>query len=208
MKTITVALLTCLAFAGYSQESEGVRTLFSSPHKSGGYGAISNKFTTINGGFANMPEIYGGWFVGKKFLLGVGGGATTNFIRVPQAVSASPGERMSYMYGQFGMVNEFVIASNSPIHPVIHMFNGSGFSLQYERPHWDDYYNYDPELDDDVHDLRWYYISEVGVQIELNFFRWMRVSPGVSYRFAFDGSKMNDDISGPSVSLAMKFGKF
>ena len=207
MKALTITLLVLVSITTQAQDSGEVRTLFNSPMRSGGYGAISNKFTAVHGGFANMPEIYGGWFIGKRFLLGVGGGATTNYIKVPTAESARPDKRMSYIYGQAGLVNELVIASNSPIHPVLHLYNGGGFSLQYERPRWDDVDEIDYD-DEDIYGTQWHYISEVGVQIELNLFKWMRLSPGVSYRFAFDGSQLNKDISGPSVSVAMKFGKF
>lgn len=201
-----IILLTLFQQAG-AQSTGEVKTLFSSG-PSGGYGAINNKFTSVYGSYAFMPEVYGGWFVNKKFLLGVGGGVTTNFIPVPIAESIAPAKRMSYLYGQAGLVNEIVIASNGAIHPVLHWFNGAGFSLQYERPEWDELENagYSEKADD----LQWFYITEPGIQIELNLFRWMRVSPGISYRFAFDNKtrSINKDVSGPSASIALKFGKF
>lgn len=203
-----VLLANTFTVVNAQSQSEEVKTIFKSGRPSGGYGVISNKLTSINGSFANMPEIYGGWFIGRKFLLGVGGGATTNYIPVPLQESARPNQRMSYLYGQAGLVNELVIASNSPIHPVLHIFNGAGFTLQYERPRWNDFDN--TSHDEEAHDVRWYYITEPAIQIELNLFKWMRITPGFSYRFAFDNEKrkLDKDVSGPSVSVAMKFGKF
>lgn len=206
---LTATLIISATLVGSAQSSANeVRTIFKSGVSNGGYGVVSNKFTSIHGSFANMPEVYGGWFIGKKFLFGVGGGATTNFIPVPAEKSARPTQRMSYLYGQAGLVNELVIASNSPIHPVLHIFNGAGFTLQYERPRWNDFDN--TVHDEEVHDIQWYYVTEPTIQIELNLLKWMRISPGFSYRFAFDNEsrKLDKDVSGPSVSIAMKFGKF
>lgn len=212
MKTLTrsifgVILFLMLSLQTKAQSSGEVRTIFRSGPSSG-YGVISNKFTSVYGSYANMPEVYGGWFINKKFLLGIGGGATSNYIPVPVEESVSPTKRMSYLYGQAGLVNEFVIASNGAIHPVFHWFNGAGFSLQYERPEWDELE--DTHYTEEADDLRWFYITEPGIQIELNLFRWMRVSPGISYRFAFDNKtrSINKDVSGPSASIALKFGKF
>lgn len=191
-----------------SESTNEVRTIFKNTKGSGGYVALSNKLTSIHGSFANMPEIYGGWFIGKKFLVGIGGGSTTNYIPVDIHESANPNQRMSYLYGQFGMVNELVIASNSPIHPVLHVFNGAGFTMQYHRPRWEDFDN--PHYREDIEDMKWYYICEPAIQVELNLLKWLRLSPGISYRFAFDNEKrkLDDQVSGPSVSLGMKFGKF
>lgn len=202
-----VILLLTVTLQTKAQSSGEVRTLFHSG-PSGGYGVINNKFTSVYGSYAYMPEVYGGWFINKKFLLGIGGGATTNFIPVPTSESSAPSKRMSYLYGQAGLVNEIVIASNGAIHPVLHWFNGAGLSLQYERPEWNEMG--DSDYTEQADDLRWFYITEPGVQIELNLFRWMRMSPGISYRFAFDNETrtLNKDVSGPSASIALKFGKF
>ncbi|MFO0505226.1 MAG: hypothetical protein ACK5X6_00070 [Chryseotalea sp.] len=209
MKTtiLTSILITLsLLVRAQAQQENNIRTIFTHG-KSGGYGAINNKFTSIHGEFANIVEVYGGWYINQRFLLGVGGGATTNFIKVPASESIAPNERMSYMYGQAGMVNEYVLGSNSPVHAVIHWFNGAGFQLQYNRPNF--YNDYDYNYRDINSDTEWFYVTEPGIQVELNLFKWMRVSPGVSYRFAFeDGGKLNNDISGFNASLAFKFGKF
>lgn len=207
-QSVLGAILILLASVqALAQSSDEVKTIFHAG-PSGGYGVINNKFTSLYGSFANMPEIYGGWFINKKFLIGIGGGATTNYIPVPVVDSVDPTKRMSYLYGQAGLVNEFVLASNSPIHPVIHWFNGAGFSLQYERPEWDDFE--DTSYSQEAEDLQWFYITEPGIQIELNLFKWMRLSPGFSYRFAYDNKtrSINKDVSGPSASIALKFGKF
>jgi hypothetical protein len=173
------------------------------------YGAISNKFTYINGDFANMVEVYGGWYVNHKLLIGAGAAATTNYIEVPKAYSTRPDLRMSYEYGQVGFVTEYAIASNRAVHVTLHLMTGAGFTLQYERPEWGDWEYYDYHYYD--HDENWFFVVEPGVQVELNLLRWMRFSPGVSYRFT-DGSDAaglsDSDLRGMSLNLTLKFGKF
>jgi hypothetical protein len=186
--------------------SDEIRTVFKNSNY-GGYAAFSNKFTAIHGQFANMPEIYGGIFIGRKFLVGISGSATTNYIKVPDDKSIRPDLRMSHIYGQAGLVNEFVWGSNSPVHAVFHWFNGAGFELQYER----DYSGLDePNVNSISTDPAWYYVTEPGIQLEINLFKWMRLSPGVSYRMVYNTGidAINEDISGISGNITLKFGKF
>ena len=187
-----------------------VQTLFKSGRRaSGGYGAITNKFTTINGEFANLVGVYGGWYVNHSLLLGVGAAALTNDIRVPLAHSTDPLRNMSYMYGQVGMVTEYVIASEKTFHVSFSLFSGAGFTVQYEREDWQED---DHEFDwDENNDENCFFVAEPGVQLEVNVFKWMRFCPGVSYRAAFgsEGRGLSDnDLSDISYNATLKFGKF
>lgn len=60
-------------YASYHQERHQIKTIFNNrgQHASGGYGALGNKFTTINGNYANMAEVYGGWYINHRFLIGI-----------------------------------------------------------------------------------------------------------------------------------------
>ena len=188
-----------------------INTIFSNNgHRaSGGYAAISNKFTSINGDFANMVEIYGGWYIGHRFLLGVGGAATTNYLPVPEQYSTNPGRRMSYEYGQCGLMTEYVIASDRAIHLAFQMFAGSGFTLQYQRYDWqNDYWD---NVDDYNHDPNWFFVAEPGVKVEVNVLRWLRFSPGISYRIGHGSEAKglsDEDINGTSINMTLKFGRF
>jgi hypothetical protein len=175
---------------------------------SGGYGAITNKFTTIRGKFANLSGLYGGWYINHKLLIGAGMAAVTNNLRVPQQYSVDPVRSMSFEYGQFGLMTEYVIGSDKPIHLALQLFSGAGFTLQYERYGLHSGYS---SYQDDTHDENWFFVAEPGVQLEINLLKWMRFSPGVSYRASFgsDGIGMEDkDIRNFSYSATLKFGKF
>lgn len=188
-----------------------VQTLFKSGRKraSGGYGAITNKFTSIGGEYANLVGVYGGWYINHSLLIGAGAAALTNDIPVPLQHSTDLTKNLSYMYGQVGMVTEYVIASNKTFHIAFNLFSGAGFTTQYERHNWDDE-DHGHEWDENS-DENWFFVAEPGVQLEINVFKWMRFSPGVSYRAAFgsDARGLGDSaLSDISYNATLKFGKF
>ena len=143
-------------------------------------------------------------------MIGAGAAAMTNNLSVPLEYSTSPLRDMSYEYGQVGLIMEFVPASNKAVHLAFSLFSGAGFTLQHERTDWDDHDN-DFDFDEDVKDENWFFVLEPGIQFEVNVFKWMRFSPGISYRAAFqsDGLGMRDsDISNVSYNATLKFGRF
>ncbi len=213
MRFVLLILFGILLFANacFAQEDYHIRTLFnSSPHRgSGGYAALSNKFTRINGNYANMVELYGGWYINHSFLLGVSGSAVTNDIPVPSQYSVDAENQMSYEYGQFGLMTEYTLWSNRAIHVSFHAMNGAGFTVQYQRHNSEDDFDWDYEKN--PRDSNWFFVTEPGVKVEMNVFRWMRFSPGISYRAAFGSNApglKDKDISGTSLNLTLKFGKF
>jgi hypothetical protein len=206
LRTIVSIVMILLSEAAFAQDGS-VRTVFKKGvTNSGGYGALTNKFTTIRGKFTNMSGIYGGWFINHRFMVGAGASAMTNNLRVPQQYKVDPLRDLSYEYGQVGLVTEYVIGSDKPIHLAFSLFSGAGFTVQYERYGWNN--GNDPA---DVRDENWFFVAEPGVQLEVNLFKWMRFSPGISYRKSFgsDGLGLDDkDISNVTYSATLKFGRF
>lgn len=203
---LTSVMLVTVALAASAQKNQ---TIFGSgqPKKSGAYGAIANKFTRINGSFANINEVYGGWFVNRSLLIGASISATSNRIDVPEVNKLWDGGRMTYQYGQVGLMTEYVIGSTKKVHFAVNLVTGAGFMLQYDRydlRDWDDHYvrNNNPSF---------FFVMEPGAQLELNLINWMRFSPGVSYRrtFGSDSKGLSDnDISGFAGNITFKFGRF
>lgn len=184
-----------------------IQTIFKSSRTTG-YGAITNKFTSIRGEYANMVGVYGGVFIDRRVMIGVGGFATTNNITVPAEFSSRPGVPMSYGFVQTGLMTEYVVGSNKPVHLVLSMFAGAGFSFQYEN--WTSP-DYDWNQSHGIYDQQWFFVLEPGAQLEINMFKWMRLSPGISYRGAFnsDGLGLSDsNMSDISYNVTLKFGKF
>lgn len=192
------------------EEENEIETVFNGGATSvRGYGALTNKFTTIRGDYANLVGVYGGVFINHKFMIGVGGAAMTNRLDVPLQYSSDPLRDLNYEYGQFGLVTEYIIGSNKAFHVAFNLFSGAGFTMQNDRDEWDDdEFDWD---DDETRDTNWFFVAEPGVQLEINVFKWMRFSPGISYRAAFgsDGLGMRDsDISNVSYNATLKFGRF
>jgi hypothetical protein len=206
IRTIVSIALIFTSISTFAQDGS-VRTVFKrGVMSSGGYGAVTNQFTTIRGKFANISGLYGGWFINHRFMIGAALASTTNNVHVPQQYSADPLRSLSYEYGQFGLMTEYVVASDKPVHLVFNLFSGAGFTLQYERNTF-----HNTSYPENVHDQNWFFVAEPGVQVEMNLFKWMRVSPGISYRRSFgsNGIGLDDkDISGLSYSATLKFGKF
>ena len=211
---IKLSLITffSILFFNVNAQDYQIKTVFSSSpyHASGGYGALGNKFTYIRGQYTNMAEIYGGWYINHRFLLGIEAAATTNDVEVPQEFSTVADQRMSYEFGQFGLMTEYTLWSNRAIHLSFHVMNGAGFTVQYKRDKIDneDYW------DNDTHypkDQNWFFVTEPGVKVEMNLFRWMRLSPGVSYRATFGSNGLgvsDSNLSDISYNVTLKFGKF
>ncbi len=206
-------LVGFLLIGSIANGQDEMKTLFKKGEKGSvtGYGAISNKLTYIGGSYANMAEVYGGVFINKKFMIGFSGAGTSNYIPVPFQYSMDPLRRMSYQYGQAGLITEYVMGSNKTFHVAFSLFAGSGFTMQYERPEWNQYdYNYD-NYDYFGGREDFFFVAEPGVQLEINVFRWMRFSPGVSYRASFGSSAVgltDSDLSKVSYNATLKFGKF
>ena len=183
-----------------------VKTIFNGRLKSsGGYAALTNKFTSIRGNYTNLAGLYGGWYINHRVMVGIGAAASTNNLHIPQQYSTDPNQRRTWQYGQFGLVTEYVMNSDKPVHFAFHMFAGAGFTLQYQRDDWN-HNNHD-----DTSDENWFVVAEPGVQLEINLFRWMRLSPGVSYRATFgsDARGLDDsDLRGLSYNATVKFGRF
>jgi hypothetical protein len=204
-----ITILLILVCSNVKAQDKPVQTIFNSDLKSsGGFGALTNKFTFIRGEYANLVGVYGGWYVNHSFMIGVGASALTNNLSVPIQYSTDPLRNLSYEYGQVGLVTEYVVNSNKPIHLAFNLFSGAGFTLQYDRYGW---YDNNQNWQEVVRDENWFFVLEPGVQLEMNFLKWMRFCPGVSYRAAFgsDGLGLTDkEVSNVSYNATLKFGKF
>jgi hypothetical protein len=209
-KLLILFMLLFSASLCFGQDYQ-INTLFrGGHHASGGYGALTNKFTRIKGEYANMAQVYGGWYINHRFLLGISVAAVTNNIPVAPEFSTLPGVDMSYQYGQFGLMTEYTLWSHKAVHLSFHVMNGAGFTVQYMRHAWDEDDHWD-QYEDYPHDSNWFFVTEPGVSVEINLLRWLRFSPGISYRAAFGSEAQglhDDDLSGASLDLTLKFGKF
>ncbi|MBT1686838.1 hypothetical protein [Dawidia soli] len=195
-------------FAQQETTEEQPQTVFSfkSVQSSGFYGAVTNASTSINGEYANLNGLYFGYFVNQKLFVGIAGAATNTSLRVPEAHKTIAGADLRYQYGHFGLMTEYVMNSNKKVHFAFNLLSGAGFTAQYLDRERDErrYKNYS-------HDTDFFVVLEPGAQVEVNLTRWMRVSPGISYRqtIGSDAKGLGDsDLSNVSGNVTLKFGKF
>jgi hypothetical protein len=210
-KHFTIMLLLAAAGNLFAQEEtteQKPQTVFSfkSVKSSGFYGAFTNASTSINGEYANLNGLYFGYFINQRLMIGIGGAATNNGLRVPEAHKTIPGADLRYQYGHFGLMTEYVMNSNKKVHFAFNLLSGAGFTAQcLERDRDERRYK------DYSHDTNFFVVLEPGAQVEVNLTKWMRVSPGISYRqtIGSDAKGLSDsDLSNVSGNVTLKFGKF
>lgn len=178
-----------------ANDDETAEALFSGPLRSSGYGAVSMKFTPIQGQFGTMLGGYGGWFINKTLLIGGGGYGLTTNINAPMRT----GENISFGYG--GIVLEYVGASDKVFHYAVQTMVGWG-GVGFYRPR---------DFTISSRSISPMFVIEPSLMAELNITNFLRLAVGGGYRIVtgvqLDGLT-NADVSSYSLSLNLKFGSF
>jgi hypothetical protein len=193
-KSVVVGSILLLTFYAYAQE----QTLISGNIESGGFGGPVIKITKINGESAVLVGGRGGWIINHTFVLGGAGYGLVTNVNAKSTDSASQYIQMGYG----GLDLEYIVSSDNLLHFSIGLLiGGGGIGYQDEKGR---FFN-------DSHKMDSFFILEPCVQTNLNVTHFFRISAGISYRY-ISGLKSamstNDDLSGPSAVLALKFGKF
>ena len=82
--------------------------------------------------------------------------------------------------------------------------------MQYEKPNIDDD-DYWDRVEDYDHDETFFTVAEPGVKVEVNIFRWLRFTPGISYRLIYGNPGQGltrASLENTSVNMTLKIGKF
>ncbi|PLX32947.1 MAG: hypothetical protein C0600_01325 [Ignavibacteria bacterium] len=204
-------LLVLLPMSLKAQEQE---TLFAHPIDHGGFGALVIKGTQIADEPALLMGMYGGWLIDHQFMIGIGGYGLVNMIpasRLAEQVYNFDGDRMAIGLGYGGLMLEYIVAPTKLLHLNVQTLIGAG-SATYMYDWYDecddDFWNDDAW--DDRHDL--FFVLEPAVHAELNLTTWFRIAGGVSYRYITGMNRLadlnNNDLSGISGNLSLKFGAF
>jgi hypothetical protein len=174
----------------------------------GGFGGPAVKFTQFNGDFGLLVGGQGGWIINHTFALGAGGyGLVTDHhpMSVPAGYPwAADQSRTDMGYG--GVILSYIGMSDQLMHPTLDVLIGGG-SIHGHRNDlgWD----YDDEYDHMNSDA--FFVLEPTANVELNLLSFMRFNAGAGYRIVSGVSEWgfsNEDVSGFSGSLGLKFGKF
>jgi len=196
VKKLFVIILFVVGSVLYAQEE----TLLGDEEVShGGFGGPVVKFTTIKDKFGVLVGGRGGWIINHSFVIGGGGYGLVNEIEGTRYFS---GERMLLNFGYGGFEMEYIMNWDKIAHGSVYLMIGGGGVNQ--RRSWDDW-----DWDDKETDA--FFVLEPAVNLEVNMTSFFRLGVGASYRFVSGINENNledNDFSGPSATLTLKFGKF
>jgi DNA-binding beta-propeller fold protein YncE len=191
---IAMVALTSLVFGAEE-------TFFGGEVEHGGFGGPVFKLTQMNGEMAYSAGGRGGWIINHAVSIGGGGfGMTGNHkVGVNEA-----GEDLYLHAGYGGLIVEYISNSNDRIHTAYSVLIGAG-GANVSTDRFGDAQNVDEQNSDA------FFVIEPEVHMDFNMTRWFRIGVGAGYRLV-SGLDMdlvsNSDLSGPSVMLTLKFGKF
>ena len=192
-----------------------IKTLAGSMNHSGGFGAISFRYSDFRDKTIVMAGLRGGWIVNRTLGIGFEG---HGIIPTAKYDDIDDSRDVVLVGGYGGMFIELILFSNQVIHVTFPVSGGAGW-LGYTE-HWENdftnppYTAYDstgllrrdPLIDDDTF---WY--VEPGANIEVNVSRNFRMCFGVSKRFTQDLALISSESSAfdkMNFFMTLKFGRF
>jgi hypothetical protein len=155
------------------------------------------KINSIQGDYGTLIGFYGGALFNKNLLLGISGGVNLGHPRVN--------------YGYFGGIAQYILHEEKMVHLSFQLLIARGTTKDYENPKnglLDNFWNISGAV---------FYLTEPGINVELNLRENLIFITGVSYRFASrldpDNENVrithvtNKDMSGININIGLKFGK-
>jgi hypothetical protein len=201
---IPLCLVVVEPSGGFEQE-----TLYAGDIDHGGFGGPVVKMTQIADEFGVIVGARGGWIIDHSLIVGGGvyGMATHNMELDTEEIGGDPDLEYHLEMGYAGFELEYLMQPHRLVHASLHaLIGGGGVAYLEGGPdgHWND-------EDVDVLSSDGFFIAEPGMNLELNVARPFRVALGAGYRFVSDvdlPGLADDDLSGFTTTVALKFGSF
>lgn len=173
--------------------AQSVETIFGNggPKVRGAYGVAVQKFSSIDGQFANFLGGYGGVMFENGVMVGAGAFTLLNGQSID--IENDPDTYRTLTYT--GLMAERTFHSAKAIHTTANLLIGAAFIGEQNRLLGGGTYSISS---------RGAFVAEPTVNVEVNLTRWFRAGAGVGYRWVAD----KGNYSAPSVTLSLKFGKF
>jgi hypothetical protein len=215
MKTIIVSfIILALSTSTFAQKTiridnsndnnQEIQTLFKRNKRDGFYGAMTVGYSPINGSDGVVFSSRGCWIVDHWFALGVGGTAFANNIEGINDLDQTLNQLNNNTHlagGYGGFIIEPMLAPLKPLHLSFPLLIGAGGASTYTDYYYSSTY--------DVGDL--FAVVEPGIELEVNFTRWLRIAAFATYRFTSDIKieDINPDaLRSYSVGMSFKVGLF
>ncbi|MBN1425508.1 hypothetical protein JXA88_13220 [Candidatus Fermentibacteria bacterium] len=183
-------------------------TLYDHDIDHGGFGGPVVKLTRIADQFGVIAGARGGWIIDHGLVVGAGiyGMASQNVKLDGVEIGGTPGEEYRLEMGYLGLEFEYTARPHRLLHVTLQTLIGGGGAAYLENTPcgWD---HEDPE----AFASDGFFITEPGLNAELNVAKPFRISLGASYRFVSDVDLQglgNKDLSGFGSSITFKFGSF
>lgn len=187
-----------------STTSAQEETIFSSAHKTGGFGAPVVKVTTTKDQTAILFGGRGGWVINHSFIIGGGGYGIVSEVDAESRVLPKEGP-LDIELGYGGLELEYIINPQSLAHYSAYILLGIG-SNNYVKDKGSTFDSNEQSGESDF-----VFVIEPAINAELNVTSWFRLDAGMSYRLVRDVNQpglKNNDLSGISGLITFKFGKF
>ncbi len=223
-KTVLVLMAMMMVTIGMTQEDKSrteqeFKTIFNGNKSNnkvihGGYGAILMNYTQIDKKDAFLAGIRGMWIINHGIGIGIGGYGFSNELKFDQTAYDKQDYSLAGGYG--GLTIEPIIMAKQPVHVSFPVLVGAG-GIATIQEQWSPY----PVHDNNQYyteDAQAYFVIEPGVEVEFNMVKFFRLAIGAYYRYTSDVNlqtwtgtnyeTISPDLSGFSVGLTLKFGKF
>jgi hypothetical protein len=222
---VLVAILTVtmgMAQDDKSRTEQEFKTIFNGNRNNnkiihGGYGGIMMNYTQIDNKDAFLAGLRGMWIINHGIGIGIGGYGFANELHFDHNSDNNDNDKNDYSLagGYGGLVIEPIIGAKHPVHVSFPVLIGAGGVAAIRDYYWstnhphDDYEYY-------AEDAEAFFVVEPGVEVELNMVKFFRIAIGGYYRFTsnvslypyYTSEVIDPELSGFSVGLTLKFGKF
>jgi hypothetical protein len=181
---ITFALIV-LVFPMFAQQtirieerkSSEIKTLFKPDKRDGFYLGSSIGYSPIDNSNGLVLSSRFGWIMDRWFTFGLSGSVFANNIDKFNYSYSSTNDALFLGGAYGGLFIEPILAPMKPIHLSFPVIIGGGGAVAFN-----DFYSNSPDdFSDDV-----FFMIEPGMELEVNFTRWMRIAAFVSYRYTSD----------------------
>jgi hypothetical protein len=191
MKTAFTTLLVLSMI--WNTSAQSASTIFGKggPKVRGAYGVAAQKFSSIDGQFANFLGGYGGVLFDSDYMVGAGAFALLNGQSIDIDGDANTYRKVTYT----GLFIERTFKPEKVIHFTSNLLAGAAFIG--ERAKTPDGGNY-------AIGSRGAFVIEPSVNAEINLTQWFRAGAGISYRWIAGESAY----SAPAGIVSLKFGNF
>lgn len=207
---IYILLTLLLSYYSVSAQNESYQTVFSKNgfSKISGFGSILNELSVSRNskiGTFYSVGLEGALLINQRFYFGLFGMSSV----APYDIYKGNDFSNALMFVQMGTTMGYKFQPNRAIHFTVGLRTGYGHLQQIEQ--WRDW-NRDNNFNFRDYPYASSFIVSPHINVEANFFPWMKANVGVGYRFAFGGGDFgidpSNDLSMPIAQLGFSFGWF